>query len=80
MNNEIPSPGPGAVYTETVVHSPPEAYVNDAPYQLAIVTLDAGGRLTARIIAEGETGRVQIGDRVEFAELRNGIPYYRKAQ
>jgi uncharacterized OB-fold protein len=31
------SPGSGTVYTETVVFSPPEAYVNDVPYQLAIV-------------------------------------------
>ena len=35
-------PGSGTVYTETVVYSPPEAYVNDVPYQLAIVEL--GGR------------------------------------
>ncbi len=28
--------GAGTIYTETVVYSPPEAYVNDVPYQLAI--------------------------------------------
>ncbi len=65
----------GTVYTETVVWSPPEAYVNDAPYQLAIVDLDEGGRLTARILGD----RVEIGDRVEFAEDRNGVAYFRKA-
>ena len=32
--------GSGTIYTETVVYSPPEAYVNDVPYQLAIVELD----------------------------------------
>lgn len=64
----------GTVYTETIVHSPPEAFINDAPYQLAIVTLDAGGRVTARITGD----RVAIGDRVEFAESRNGIPFFRK--
>jgi uncharacterized OB-fold protein len=68
-------PGPGIVYTETVVHAPPEQFVADAPYQLAIVTLEGGGRLTARI----EGPRVAIGDRVEFAEERNGIPFFRKA-
>ena len=66
--------GAGTIYTETVVYSPPEAYVNDVPYQLAIVELAAGRRLTGRI--EGE--RVQIGDRVEFAEFRNHVPFFRK--
>jgi len=65
----------GIVYTETVVHAAPEQFVADAPYQLAIVSLGEGGRLTARI--DGE--RVVIGDRVDFLEDRNGIPFFRKA-
>ena len=65
----------GVVYTETVVWSPPEAYVNDAPYQLAIIALDAGGRLTARILGD----RVHIGDPVVLAEHRAGVPYFRAA-
>lgn len=73
-------PGPGIVYTETVVHSAPEAFLAEAPYQLAIIDLDAGGRLTARVLAATEAERVRIGDRVEFAEFRNQIPYYRKAR
>ncbi|HEV2199480.1 MAG TPA: OB-fold domain-containing protein [Bryobacteraceae bacterium] len=71
MNN----PGSGIVYTETVVHAPPEQFVADAPYQLAIVTFEGGKRLTARV----EGARVAIGDRVDFAEERNGIPFFRKA-
>ena len=66
--------GTGTVYTETVVYSPPEAYVNDVPYQLAIVELAGGRRLTGRI--EGD--RAQIGDRVQFAEFRNNVPFFRK--
>jgi uncharacterized OB-fold protein len=65
----------GVVYTETVVHAAPEQFVADAPYQLAIVSLEEGGRLTVRV--EGE--RVVIGDRVEFLEDRNGISFFRKA-
>jgi uncharacterized OB-fold protein len=64
----------GTVYTETVVYSPPEAYVNDVPYQLAIIELAGGRRLTGRV--DGE--RVQIGDRVQFAEFRNDVPFFRK--
>jgi uncharacterized OB-fold protein len=64
----------GIVYTETVVHAAPEQFLADAPYQLAIVSLDGGGRLTGRVSG----ARVQIGDLVEFAEDRNGIPFFRK--
>jgi uncharacterized OB-fold protein len=69
----------GVVYTETVVHAAPEQFVADAPYQLVIVSLDEGGRLTARV-TPGE--RLAIGDAVEFDEAvstaRNGIPFFRK--
>jgi uncharacterized OB-fold protein len=66
----------GIVYTETVIYSAPEAFTTDAPYQTAIVTLDAGGRVTARILGE----RVAIDDRIAEVEERGGVPYFRKAQ
>ncbi len=69
------NPGSGTVYTETVVFSPPEAYVNDVPYQLAIIQLDSGRRLTGRI--DGD--RAQIGDHVTFVEFRKDVPFFRKA-
>jgi uncharacterized OB-fold protein len=69
------NPGSGTVYTETVVFSPPEAYVNDVPYQLAIIQLESGRRLTGRI--DGE--RAQIGDRVQFVEFRKDVPFFRKS-
>jgi len=68
----------GTVYTETVVYSPPEAYVNDVPYQLAIIELSAGRRVTGRVAASPGVERVQIGDRVEFAEFRNSVPFFSK--
>lgn len=68
------SPGPGIVYTEALVWSAPEQFIQDAPYQLLIVTLDGGGRLTGRLTGEAAV----IGDRVEFAEFRGGIPFFRK--
>lgn len=68
------SPGPGTVYTETLIYAAPEQFVKDAPYQLVIVTLDAGKRLTARMTGD----RVQIGDKVDFAEFRDGIPFFQK--
>jgi uncharacterized OB-fold protein len=55
------------VYSEIIVWSAPEQFVQDVPYQLVIVSLDKGGRLTGR-----------IDDPVEFAEYRGGILYFRK--
>jgi uncharacterized OB-fold protein len=68
------NPGPGVIYTETLIHAAPQQFVADVPYQLVIVTLDSGRRLTARMIGD----RVQIGDAVDFAEDRGGIPFFRK--
>jgi len=65
----------GTIYTETMIHAAPEQFVKDAPYQLVIVTLEDGKRLTARISGD----RVAIGDQVVEAESRDGIPFFRKA-
>jgi uncharacterized OB-fold protein len=64
----------GIVYTETIVHSATPQFAADAPYQLAIIEVDSGRRLTARISGE----RADIGDRVVFVEERDGVAYYCK--
>ncbi len=64
----------GTIYTETVVWSAPAQYASDAPYQLALVDVDGAARTTARIIGD----HVIIGDRVELAETRDGVPFFRK--
>lgn len=66
----------GIVYTETLIHSAPEAFVSEAPYQVIIVTLDTGERVTGRVSGE----RVAIDDAVLLADERNGVPYFRKKQ
>ena len=65
----------GTVYTETVIYAAPEAFVNEAPYQTAIVTLDGGGRVSGRI----EGNRAKIDDRVVEVEERGGVPFFKKA-
>ncbi len=65
----------GVVYTETVVYSAPEAWVKDAPYQIAIVSLDEGGRITGRVRGEAAA----IGDRLEFIESIEGVHFFRKS-
>lgn len=64
----------GTVYTETIVRAAPERFASEAPYQVIIVSLDGGGRVTARV--QGEN--VAIGDRVLEAEPRAGVPWFRK--
>jgi uncharacterized protein len=64
----------GAVYTETVVYLAPEAFASDVPYQVVIVTLENGSRLTGRVVG----GRVAIDDGVEQVETRDGVPFFRK--
>jgi uncharacterized OB-fold protein len=64
----------GTIYTETVVHLAPERFAADVPYQVVIVKLDDGSRITARV--DGE--RVSIDDRVIEAAPRDGISFFRK--
>jgi uncharacterized OB-fold protein len=64
----------GAVYTETVIHAAPPQFAGEAPYQLIIVSLDDGHRVTGRV--EGE--RVAVDDRVGLAHMRNGVPFFQK--
>ncbi|WP_031495681.1 Zn-ribbon domain-containing OB-fold protein [Bryobacter aggregatus] len=52
------------VYTETVIHSAPERFAAEAPYQIALVEFENQKREMVRIIGE----RVSIGDRVEKTE------------
>ena len=64
----------GTVYSETVVWMPPEQFVTDAPYQLVIIDVEGGKRITARIAGE----RVQIGDAVDLAETKDGVAYFKR--
>lgn len=64
----------GTVYTETVVHLAPEAFMADAPYQLVIVSMDDGSRVTGRVVGD----RVLIGDRVVREKAPDGVPCFRK--
>jgi uncharacterized OB-fold protein len=63
------------VYTETTVHLAPTRFAADAPYQVAIVALENGERLTVRIAGEP----VAIGDAVTESDPIEGVPYYRKS-
>ena len=64
----------GTVYTETLIHAAPQQFIAEAPYQLVIVTLDSGGRVTGRVSGMP----LRIDDRVELIEEKAGVPFFRK--
>ena len=64
----------GTVYTDTVVHLAPERLAAEVPYQVVIVDIDEGSRITARI----EGARVAIGDKLQEVESRGGVPFFKK--
>ena len=69
-------PEEAVVYTETVVYTPPERYASDAPYQLAILQAASGARFAARIAADSENDRVQVGDKARFIREHEGVLFY----
>ena len=60
------------VYTETVIHSAPEQFAAEAPYQIAVVTFEDQSRLLVRIAGQ----RVQIGDTVREVESSLTYPIF----
>lgn len=62
----------GLVYTETVVHSAPARLAAQAPYQIALVVLESGQRVTGRI----QGSPVRIGDTVNLIEIREGVYWF----
>ena len=53
-----------AVSFYVVDRTAPEQFVSEAPFQLAILMLEGGKKITGRILGE----RVTIGDSVDFVE------------
>ena len=64
--------GKGAVYSCTTLYAAAERFEKDLPFQIAIIELEGGARLTARIIGR----RVDVGDPVSFLEQRDGVHFF----
>jgi hypothetical protein len=73
---EVTLSGLGTVYSCTTLHAAATPFEKDLPFQIAIIELEEGPRLTARI--EGE--RVKIGDQVKEIAERNGVWVFAVAQ
>jgi uncharacterized OB-fold protein len=61
--------GRGRVYSCTTLYAAAEAHEKDLPFQIAIIELEEGARLTARITGPA----VAIGDAVELAGESDGV-------
>ncbi len=64
--------GRGKVYSWTTLHAAAEPFEKDLPFQIAIIQLEEGPRLTARI--DGD--HVEIDDEVRFVRERDGAKFF----
>jgi uncharacterized OB-fold protein len=59
------------VVTCTVVHVPPDEFVSESPYALAVVETDEGARLLAQVVdGDGDEVRPGLPVRLEFRRIR----------
>ena len=62
----------GRVYSCTTLYAAAEAFEKDLPFQIAIIDLEDGRRLTARITGPA----VEIGDAVNLVDERDGVSIF----
>ena len=62
--------GQGKIDTFTVIRYPPEGFEKEAPYVVALIDLDQGPRVIARIVDASED--LQLGQTVFFSKVSNG--------
>lgn len=67
-----PASGKGAVYSCTTLFAAAEPFEKDIPFQIAIIELEGGARLTARIAGRS----VDVGDSVRLVEQRDGVHFF----
>ncbi len=72
---ELTLTGQGTVYSCTTLHAAATPFEKDLPFQIAIIELQEGPRLTVRI--EGQ--KVKIGDKVKQVTERNGVQVFTAA-
>ncbi|WP_096200794.1 Zn-ribbon domain-containing OB-fold protein [Bacillus sp. FJAT-45350] len=64
--------GHGLVYSHTTVSIAPDPFSKDVPYQVILVELENGLRVTGRLLES----TVKIGDSVELKELRDSVYWF----
>ena len=67
--------GRGHIYSCTTLHAAAEDHEQDLPFQIAIIELEEGARVTARITGP----EVALGDAVRLAGERDGVHFFTAA-
>ncbi len=71
---EYAASGLGEVYSFTTIHVAPEAFKNQAPYDIALIQLKEGARVTARM-KNPQNAAFTIGSKVRFCG-KDGAAYW----
>lgn len=67
--DEVQLSGKGEILTYTTVHVAPPGFEDQVPYNMVIVTLDEGPKITGQLV-ECENKDISIGDRVKVVYRR----------
>ena len=67
--------GKGRIYSCTTLYASAEPFEKELPFQIAIIELEDGPRLTARIRGNA----VNIGDQVQYLEQKEGVYFFQAA-
>jgi uncharacterized OB-fold protein len=73
---ETPLSGQGKILTHTTMRVPPSGFEDQVPYDIAVIRLDEGINLTARIATQ-ECQVPKIGDKVSFICKKKGANWFR---
>lgn len=71
-------PGTGRLVSWTTIRRAPSAFRDQAPYHVAVIDLDAGVRMTARLLSPAANAR--LGGRVACVDVHDGIPLFRAVE
>lgn len=74
---ETTVPGAGTLLSWTTIRRPPTAFRDEGPYHIAVVDLDAGLRVTARL--DSPSPGLAPGARVQCVGNRNGVPVFEES-
>lgn len=66
--------GRGTLVSSTVIRRPPTRFRADGAYTIGVIDLDAGVRITGRMVSGEES---EPGSAVYLVETRERIPYFR---
>jgi uncharacterized OB-fold protein len=73
---EVPMSGQGEILTYTTIRIASLGFEDQVPYDIAIIRLEEGINITARIISQ-EGKQIKIGDKVSFVKKEEGAHWFR---